>query len=81
MDHEVNAEVWTSVWSIISFINTKMFKTRGARGLNLNVTYCVLARQPENNGRKGIENDPCGSKVIIYDQCAFGQLTDAPVLV
>lgn len=33
-------------YNLLSF-KTKMFKTRGARGLNLNVIYCMLARQPK----------------------------------
>lgn len=34
-------------YNFFSFIKKEMFKTCGARGLNLNVIYYKLARQPK----------------------------------
>lgn len=35
-------------------------------------TVCWLGNQREKWKERNKENDPCGSKVIMYDQCPFG---------
>lgn len=58
-----------------------MFKTCTARGLNFNVIICVLARQPEKNGRKGIQRMILVEARSLYMINVHLDNTDAPVLV